>query len=366
MHTENGNELKTLVFRISEENFDSILDKAAAILRNGGTVAFPTETVYGLGADGLNPAAVKKIFEAKKRPPGNPLSLLVYSREDVQKVAKNIPEKALKLMDNFWPGPLTIVLEKKDIVPGITSGNLPSIGVRMPDHKIPLELIKRAGVPLAAPSANLSGKPSSSLAAHVITDLTGRIDAIIDGGEAAIGLESTVIDMTVEPPLVLRPGALGTGELERIIGNIAELESGANQHKPEISKSQIKEYESQKLNHYAPDTKVVLVEGETESVSEKITELFEEYKNKAQNVGFLLSEESLNLLFLKGVNIGEYFLLGSSSQPEIAARKLFEGLRDLDRKGLDIILADGSFSHLGLGAALINRLREASSLYYIV
>ncbi len=185
MHVENENTIKTRFLRVSEENFDSILDETAAIIRSGGTVAFPTETVYGLGADGLNPTAVRKIFEAKRRPPGNPLSLLVHSREDLEKVARNIPEKAFRLMDAFWPGPLTIVLEKNDTVPGITSGNLQSIGVRMPDHIIPLELIKRAGTPLAAPSANLSGKPSPSLAAHVVADLTGRIDAIIDGGEGS-------------------------------------------------------------------------------------------------------------------------------------------------------------------------------------
>ena len=229
MQAENGNRVKTLVFRVSEENFDAILDEAAAIIRSGGTVAFPTETVYGLGADGLNPDAVLKIFEAKERPPGNPLSLLVHSREDLEKVARNIPEKAFRLMDAFWPGPLTIVLEKNDIVPEITSGNLQSIGVRMPDHRIPLELVKRAGTPLAAPSANLSGKPSPSLAAHVVADLTGRIDAIIDGGEAAIGLESTVIDMTVEPPVVLRPGAVGIEELERVIGKVR---SGYKDGKP--------------------------------------------------------------------------------------------------------------------------------------
>jgi Sua5/YciO/YrdC/YwlC family protein len=173
VNIENENRIKTRFFRVSEDNFDAVLNEAAAIIRNGGTVAFPTETVYGLGADGLNPDAVRKIFEAKERPPGNPLSLLVHSREDVEKVARNIPEKAFRLMDTFWPGPLTIILEKNDAVPQITSGSLPSIGVRMPDHRIPLELMKRAGTPLATPSANLSGKPSPSLAAHVAADLTG-------------------------------------------------------------------------------------------------------------------------------------------------------------------------------------------------
>ena len=362
VEAENGNR-KTRILRISEGNFDSVLDEAAEIIKNGGTVAFPTETVYGLGADGLNPNAVRKIFEAKERPPGNPLSLLVHSRDDLERVARNIPDKALKLIDAFWPGPLTIILEKKDIVPEITSGNLQSIGLRMPDHRIPLELIKRAGVPLAAPSANLSGKPSPSHAAHVITDLSGRIDAIIDGGEAAIGLESTVIDMTEEPPVVLRPGAAGIKELEKIIGTIR---SGYKDNKTETAQESLEKKAGQKYGHYTPDTRVVLVEGESKLVSEKIVELFENCRSEGQKAGLLLSEETAGFFASKGLSIGEYFLLGSREEPEVAARKLFEGLRDLDKKGLNVILADGSFSRSGLGDALINRLREASSLRFIV
>lgn len=363
MQAGNRNKIKTRVFRVSEENLEAILDETAAIIRSGGTVAFPTETVYGLGADGLNPEAVRKIFEAKKRPPGNPLSLLVHSREDLEKVAKNIPDKALKLMDAFWPGPLTIVLEKKDTVPEITSGNLQSIGLRMPDHRIPLELVKRAGTPLAAPSANLSGKPSPSLAAHVVADLSGRIDAIIDGGEAAIGLESTVVDMTVEPPVVLRPGAVGIEELERVIGKVR---SGYKDDNAETDRAPLEKKAGQKYGHYTPDTKVVLVEGESKSVSKKIVELLEKYRSKGQKVGFLLSEETADLFVLKGLDTEECFLLGPREEPEVAARKLFEGFRDLDRKGLDVIVADGSFSRSGLGEALINRLREASSLRFAV
>ncbi|MGV8077950.1 MAG: L-threonylcarbamoyladenylate synthase [Methanosarcina sp.] len=359
MQEENGNKVKTRVFRVSEENFEAVLEEAAAIIRSGGTVAFPTETVYGLGADGLNPGAVRKIFEAKERPPGNPLSLLVHSREDLEKVAKNIPEKALKLMDSFWPGPLTIILEKNDIVPEITSGNLQSIGLRMPDHRIPLELVKRAGTPLAAPSANLSGKPSPSLAVHVVADLSGRIDAIIDGGDAAIGLESTVVDMTVEPPVVLRPGAVGIEELERVIGKVRSGYKDANVGTDVVK---LDKKAGQKYRHYTPDTKVVLVEGEGKSVSDKIVELLEKYRSEGQKVGFLFSEETAGFFTLKGLNTGEFFLLGSREEPEVAARKLFEGFRELDRKGLDIIVADGSFSRSGLGEALINRLREASSV----
>ena len=363
MQAENGSKVKTLVFRVSEENFDSVLERASAIIKRGGTVAFPTETVYGLGADGLNSEAVLKIFEAKKRPPGNPLSLLVHSREDVEKVSKNIPESAFKLMDAFWPGPLTIILEKNEIVPDITSGRLKSIGVRMPDHRVPLELIKRAGTPLAAPSANLSGKPSPSLAAHVISDLTGRIDAILDGGEAAIGLESTVIDMTVEPPVVLRPGAVSLEELESIIGKVKSgYKSGESGDKPDLSEKKA----GQKYGHYIPDTKVVLVEGEGKSVSEKLVKLLESYRSEGQKVGLLLSEETSKetapFFALKKLSPDECLLLGPRADPGVAARKLFEGLRKLDKKGLDVIVADGSFSRSGLGEALINRLREASSM----
>ena len=363
MIVENGNRIKTRFFRVFENNFDTVLNEAAEIIRSGGTVAFPTETVYGLGADGLNPAAVLKIFEAKGRPPANPLSLLVHSREDVEKVAKNIPEKAFRLMDIFWPGPLTIVLEKNDVVPGITSGNLPSIGVRMPDHRVPLELIKRTGTPIAAPSANLSGKPSPSLAAHVAADLTGRIDAIIDGGGAAIGLESTVIDMTVEPPVVLRPGVVGTKELEEVIG---EVRSGYKDTKTGIDGGRLGNQAGQKYGHYTPDTKVVLVEGESKFVSEKIAELLGDYRSRGERVGLLLSEEIAGLIAINGLSADECFLLGSRKEPEVAAKKLFEGLRKLDRKGLAVIVADGSFSRSGLGDALINRLREASSLRFAV
>jgi L-threonylcarbamoyladenylate synthase len=362
VQAENRSKRETRIFRVSEENFDTILDEAAEIIRKGGTVAFPTETVYGLGADGLNPDAVLKIFEAKERPPGNPLSLLVYSREDIGKVAKNIPEKAIRLMDAFWPGPLTIVLEKNDIVPEITSGNLPSIGLRMPDHRIPLELVKRAGTPLAAPSANLSGKPSPSLAIHVLADLAGRIDAVIDGGGTAIGLESTVIDMTVEPPVVLRLGAVGIDDLEKVIGKVSPTgaETKAGESVPE-------KQAGQKYSHYTPDAMVVLVEGESEEkVSEKIGILFEDYLSKGQKVGLLLSDETAGFFTAEALSAHKCFLLGSRKEPEEAAKRLFEGLRALDAEGLDVILADGSFSISGLGTALLSRLREAASVRYVI
>lgn len=366
MQAENGNEIKTRVFRVSEENFDAVLDEAAEIVRKGGTVAFPTETVYGLGADGLLPEAVRKIFEAKQRPPGNPLSLLIHSREDLSKIARNIPENAFKLMDAFWPGPLTLVLEKSDLVPAITSGKLPSVGVRMPDHRIPLELVKRAGRPLAAPSANLSGRPSPISAAHVLADLEGRVDAVLDGGAVTIGLESTVVDMTAEPPVVLRPGAIGLDALEGIIG---EVRPGYEDAKEEAGEAPPEKRAGQKYGHYTPETAVVLVEGEGGLVAEKIGELADIFQQDGLKVGFLLSEESANFLDSKGMlseDSEEWFLLGARAEPDAAALRLFEGLRALDVKGLDVILADGSFSPEGLGTALMNRLREAASTRFEV
>ncbi len=366
MQAENGSGIKTRVFRVSDENFDAVLEEAAELIRKGGTVAFPTETVYGLGADGLLPEAVRKIFEAKQRPPGNPLSLLIHSREDLQQIVRDVPENAFKLMDAFWPGPLTLVLEKSDSVPAITSGNLPSVGVRMPDHRIPLELVKRAGRPLAAPSANLSGRPSPSSAAHVLADLEGRIDAVLDGGAVTIGVESTVVDLTAEPPVVLRPGAIGLEALEEIIGEVRLGYENANEATGEISSEK---RAGQKYGHYTPDTAVVLVEGEGDQVSEKIGELAGIFQKDGLKVGFLLSEESASFLNSKGLrseDSEEWFLLGGREEPDMAARRLFEGLRILDLKGFDVILADGSFSNTGLGLALLNRLKEAASTKFEV
>ncbi len=366
MQAENENGIKTRIFRVSDENFDAVLEEAAELIRKGGTVAFPTETVYGLGADGLLPEAVRKIFEAKQRPPGNPLSLLIHSMEDLPQIVRNVPESAFKLMDAFWPGPLTLVLEKSDSVPAITSGNLPSVGVRMPDHRIPLELVKRAGRPLAAPSANLSGRPSPSSAAHVLADLKGRIDAVLDGGAVTIGVESTVVDMTAEPPVVLRPGAIGLEALKKILG---EVRLGYKSAKGEAGEASSDQIAGQKYGHYTPDTAVVLVEGKGNPVAEKIGELAGIFQKDELKVGFLLSEESANFLDSKGLRSEdpeEWFFLGGRKDPDTAALRLFEGLRTLDLKGLDVILADGSFSNMGLGIALLDRLKEAASTRFEV
>lgn len=363
MTSKNGK--KTRFFRVNNENFEAVLIEASEVIRKGGTVAFPTETVYGLGADGLDPEAVKNIFEAKNRHPGNPLSLLVHSREDVERVSRNIPEKALQLMDAFWPGPLTLVLEKADIVPPITSGNLSTIGVRMPDNPVPLELIRRAGVPLAAPSANLSGRPSPSNAAHVRADLEGRVDIIIDGGPVEIGLESTVVDMTAPIPTVLRPGAIGFEELESVVG---ELRTGF-QDSEEVEAG-FEKQAGQKYGHYTPETPVILVEGAEGAVSRKIGELVRTFLEDGKTAGLLLSEESSASLSA-GLSESEVpadlrFVLGPAKKPVEAAKRLFEGLRALDEKKPGVIIADGSFRLEGPGRALLNRLREAASTRFEV
>lgn len=360
-------EKKTLFVRVDEENFEKVLQKASEIIKKGGTVAFPTETVYGLGANGLAPEAVKKIFEAKKRPSGNPLSLLVHSKEEVARVTQNIPEKALKLMEVFWPGPLTLVLEKAELVPALTSGNLGTIGVRMPDNPVPLELIKRAGVPLAAPSANLSGRPSPSTAAHVRTDLEGRIDMIIDGGSVEIGLESTVLDLTDKVPTLLRPGAIGLDELEALIGKIKIGYQDSGRAEKGFEKKG-----GQKYGHYTPKTPLLLVEGKNEAVFLKIAELVRLFQKNGQPAGLLLSEEGATSLFSEGIVLSSRlsetevpeelrFVLGPATKPAEAAKKLFEGLRSLEEKKPAVIIADGAFSLKGPGRALLNRLREAAT-----
>lgn len=362
MTSKNGK--KTRFFRINEENFEAVLADASEVIRKGGTVAFPTETVYGLGADGLVPEAVIKIFEAKNRPLGNPLSLLVHSKEDVKKVARNVSEKALRLMDVFWPGPLTLVLEKTDIVPPITSGNLLTVGVRMPDNPVPLELIRRAGVPLAAPSANLSGRPSPSTAAHVKADLEGRVDLIIDGGPVEIGLESTVVDMTSTIPTVLRPGAIGLEELQAVIGKVRTGFRDSEEDEANFQKNA-----GQKYGHYTPKTPVVLIEGKIGAVSQKIGELVRTFLEDGKTAGLLLSEESSESLSTNlsgGLSESEVpkdlrFVLGPAEKPAEAAKRLFEGIRALDEKKPGLIIADGSFRLEGSGRALMNRLREAAS-----
>lgn len=354
---------KTLVFEIDESNFADTISKAALILKQGGIVAFPTETVYGLGADALNPAAVLKIFEAKGRPGDNPLIVHIASMDSLDRIAKDIPPIAFELMDAFWPGPLTLVLVRKDAVPDITTGGLDTVAVRMPDNPVALALIEEAGTPLAAPSANTSGRPSPTTAGHVTSDLSGRIDAVIDGGAVEVGVESTVLDVTSDIPVILRPGGVGVEDIKKHIGEVVIGYTDRTVEEGEVVRSP-----GMKYTHYSPKTRVVLVEGDGRAVAVKMSELIESYSEKNMRVGLLITDETAG-----HVCADEMYSLGRRDKPEDAAHSLFAGLRYLDggdvdgdvnvnvNVGVDIILVDGSVKCDGVGAAVLNRLRKAAN-----
>ncbi len=319
---------------------------AARFILEGKLVAFPTETVYGLGADALNEKAVKRIFEAKGRPPDNPLIVHISDFDDLRKLASDIPREARLLAERFWPGPLTVVLPKREEVPYATTGGLDTVAVRMPAHPIALALIK-ASTPIAAPSANISGKPSPTLADHVIDDFYGRIECIIDGGETKIGVESTVIDLSSERPTLLRPGGLPLEEVEKVIGEV-EIHPAVRGKLVDVARSP-----GMKYKHYSPNAQVIVVEGRRENVRKKIAELVEEYRAKGFRVGVMATEEYA---------ADEFFHLGKTE--EEVARNLFRALRELDKRGVDVIIAEG-VEEKGLGFAVMNRLRKAAG-YRIV
>lgn len=349
---------KTLILKIDGNNFADTISKAARILKQGGTVAFPTETVYGLGADALNPAAVRKIFKAKGRPADNPLIVHIAQMDSLKDIATDIPPIAFELMDAFWPGPLTLVLRRKDAVPEITTGGLDTVAVRMPDNPVALALINEAGTPLAAPSANISGKPSPTTAGHVISDLSGRIDAVIDGGTVKVGVESTVLDVTSDIPVILRPGGVSLEDISKYVGEVVVGYTDKDSEEGEIVRSP-----GMKYTHYSPSAKVVLVEGSGDGdsdsdgrlVAAKISELICSYSAKNMRVGLLITDETA-----KQVHLDDMYLLGRRDAPEDAAHNLFAGLRYLDNRDADVIILDGSITHEGVGAAVYNRSRKAA------
>lgn len=326
------------------------LGPAAALIRQGGIVAFPTETVYGLGADATNAAAVNRIFEAKGRPSDNPLIVHVASHEDASRVVASIPPLALRLMERFWPGPLTLVLPKRPEVPDIVTCGLATVGVRMPSHPVALALIRAAGTPLAAPSANLSGRPSPTTAEHVLEDLGNRIDLVIDGGETGVGLESTVVDLTVDPPVVLRPGGITVEDLVQVVGPVSIDRSVHGEEFGETPRSP-----GLKYAHYAPKAKLILVDGPVMRMQERIRDLAYEYSEEGRRVGIMCSVESRGIYYAP--IILEY---GSREDLASIASDLFGTLRAFDRHQTDVILCEGVPAH-GLGLAIMNRLIRAAS-----
>jgi L-threonylcarbamoyladenylate synthase len=348
---------ETIVLKVDAENPEAEKIRVAAeVIKRGGTVAFPTETVYGLGADALNADAVRKLFEAKKRPPDNPIIVHVGVKKDVYRLARHVPKEAENLMARFWPGPLTLVLKRSEVVPDITVVGLDTIGIRMPRNKVALALLKESETPIAAPSANLAGKPSPTSAQHVIEDLAGRIDVILDAGPTKIGVESTVINMTSSPPEVLRPGGTPYEKLKEVLGRVKLHPIAKAERKVHIVKAPSP---GMKHRHYAPEAEMVVVEGEIERIMEKVQKLAKTYMAKRMKVGILATDESV---FNYQADVVKS--LGSRKNPELMAKNLFRLLREFDEEKVDIIIAEG-VSPRGLGLAVMNRLRKASNFNII-
>lgn len=338
--------METIIINgINDERFNL----AAKALRDGKLVAFPTETVYGLGADALNPEAVKSIYKAKGRPSDNPLIVHIAELSQLDSLVKEMPIHAESLIKAFWPGPLTLVFKKSELVPDIITAGLDTVAIRMPNNPIAIRLIEEAQVPVAAPSANLSGRPSPTTYQHVFEDLNGRIEYIIDGGPCKIGVESTVLDITSGSPIILRPGGVTQEMLEKVIGKVAvdtviEPESGVRPRSPGM-----------KYRHYSPKAEMILFEGPGGLVIDKINELSLDNQSKGLKTAVLSSSEN------KGLYLADVVLnVGSVGCLEEVASGLFDALRKFDEEKVDVIYCE-TFEERGMGRAIMNRLRKASA-----
>lgn len=344
--------MKTIKHVFMEQIEEPVIQAAAEILRSGGLVAFPTETVYGLGADALNADAVRGIFKAKGRPQDNPLIIHVAG-PDVQEYVTEVPAKALELMRRFWPGPLTLILRKSPRIPLVTSAGLDTVGIRMPNNPVALRLIEALGRPIAAPSANLSGRPSPTTFARCVEDLDGRVDMILGHGRSAVGLESTIVDYSVHPPRVLRPGYVTYEALRAVDGDILYQEAFTQVEAEEGPKAP-----GMKYRHYAPTSPLFLILGERDRVVAKMQGLIEEQLRLGKTVGVLAPFERKEKYRYneKGV---VFISMGSEKHPDEAARNLFETLRSFDDLKVDLILSEG-VQDTGIGTAVMNRLKKAS------
>lgn len=324
--------------------------EAAEIIRSGGLVAFPTETVYGLGANALDPEASKRIYAAKGRPSDNPLIVHISRFEELLSIAKEVPPQAEKLADAFWPGPLTMIVWKNEKVPYETTGGMDTVAIRMPNHPVALALIDESGCMIAAPSANTSGKPSPTEAGHVALDLDGKIPMILDGGPVGIGIESTIIDLTEKVPMILRPGYITKEMLEEVLGEEVRIDPGI------IAADSTKKPKApgMKYKHYAPKADLVLVEGEQEAVVAKINALVREKQAAGLKVGVVATDETESLYQADYV-----VTIGARSDEDAIARHLYKILREFDDWNVDAIYSE-SFSTPRIGQAIMNRLMKAA------
>jgi len=328
----------------------ALVREAAEILRNGGLVAFPTETVYGLGGNGLDSEVCRKIYEAKGRPSDNPLILHISQICELDAIVREVKPIAKKLMDAFWPGPMTMIFKKTDIVPMQATGGLDTVAVRFPSHLVAQAIIRASGLPIAGPSANMSGRPSPTRASHVAFDLTGKIDMIVDGGAAEWGLESTIVDVSGEIPVILRPGAVTKAMMEAIVGGVeidpALLSKPTDDFQPKAP--------GMKYTHYSPKAEIVLVKGERLDVAHAVNRLAEIERRQGRRVGVLATEETKHLYDCDVV-----LSLGSRVQLEKIGAKLFKHLRKFDFLEVDKVYAE-VFEEDGEGMAVMNRLNKAA------
>ena len=344
--------MKTILYKIDEHNIDvDQLKEAGELIAAGELVAFPTETVYGLGGDALHPDAAKKIYEAKGRPSDNPLIVHIAEAKDLERVAKEVPVQAKKLAEAFWPGPLTMIVWKKEEVPYATTGGLETVAVRMPNHPVALELIKRSGKLIAAPSANTSGRPSPTEAAHVMEDLEGRIAMVLDGGSVGIGIESTIIDLTESIPMVLRPGYITPEMLSEVLGEPVIIDPGIvaadDTTKPKAP--------GMKYKHYAPKADMIIVDGEEAAVVAKINMLTKEMHQKGKKAAVIATEETKDIYDADVV-----LSIGKRDDEDSIAKHMYKILRDCDELDVDIIYSE-SFKTPRIGQAIMNRLLKAAA-----
>lgn len=350
----------TKVFVVDPLNPDEdVIEHCCKEVRRGAITVFPTETVYGLGAYVFNVEAIRKVFTAKGRPPDNPLIVHIAKEDQIYEIAEVIPEILRKIFEKLWPGPLTVVLRRRKEVPNEVSGGLQTIAIRMPGHPVALKLIECTG-PIAAPSANISGRPSPTESYHIYVDMFGRADIIIDAGSTFFGIESTIVDLTADPPILLRPGAIPYEKIIDVIGKpivLSEVAKG-------IKESYIALSPGVKYKHYAPRTPLLIVEADDyRDIVGYALKVIEVVKEKCCNKKCVLiaSREVENIYNEHGFKT---IVIGSRQNIYEVAKNLFAVLRELDRLGVDLGIAEG-FPEVGLGLTIMNRLRKASG-YNIV
>ena len=342
--------METKVF-VARDNYikDEELKEASAVIRSGGLVAFPTETVYGLGGDATNPEASRKIYAAKGRPSDNPLIVHIADFSQLRNIVAEVPQEAEKLAEAFWPGPLTMILRKNDVIPYETTGGLDTVAIRMPSHPVARAFLQDSGCMIAAPSANTSGRPSPTIAQHVWEDLHGKIEILLDGGPVGIGIESTIVDLSEERPMILRPGFITQEMLSAVLGDVGVDPGLVSENSKQPPKAPGMRY-----RHYAPKADLTLVEGTMEEVISKINALTREAQAMGKSVGVLATEENKDRYVADHV-----IVIGQRRDEAEIARHLFDVLRQFDDLQVDLIYSE-SFVAAGVGQAIMNRLLKAA------